>query len=77
MTISKTARGPGRVARREQKKNANRVLVRKPERKRLLGSPRRRCEDNVKMDRKRIGPCNIFRFNLFCRSHSAVDEDSS
>jgi hypothetical protein len=27
-----------------------RFLVRKPEEKRLLGRPRRKCEDNIKMD---------------------------
>jgi hypothetical protein len=32
-----------------------RVLVGKPEGKRPLGRPRRRCEDNIKMDRQKIG----------------------
>jgi hypothetical protein len=32
-----------------------RVLVRKPEGKRLLGRPRLRWEDNIKMDFKEIG----------------------
>jgi hypothetical protein len=32
-----------------------RVLVRKPEEKRPLGRPRRRCEDNIKMDFQEIG----------------------
>jgi hypothetical protein len=30
-------------------------MVRKPERKRPLGRPRRRCEDNVKMDLQEVG----------------------
>ena len=30
-------------------------LVGKPERKRPLGSPRHRCEDNIKMDLKEMG----------------------
>jgi hypothetical protein len=33
-----------------QKRNAYRILVRKPERKRLLGRPRRRWEDNIKIN---------------------------
>ena len=32
-----------------------RVLVRKPEGKRPLGRPRRRWEDNIKMDLKEVG----------------------
>jgi hypothetical protein len=38
-----------------EKRNAHRVLVGKPERKRPLGRPRRRWEDNIKMDLKKIG----------------------
>ena len=33
----------------------HRVLVRKPEGKRLLGRPRRRWEDNIKMDFQEVG----------------------
>jgi len=32
-----------------------RVLVRKPEGKRPLGRPRRRWEDNIKMDLQEVG----------------------
>ena len=32
-----------------------RVLVRKPEGKRPLGRPRRRWEDNIKMDLQKVG----------------------
>jgi hypothetical protein len=32
-----------------------RVLVGKPEGKRPLGRPRRRCEDNIKMDLQEVG----------------------
>jgi hypothetical protein len=32
-----------------------RILVRRPEGKRLLGRPRRRWEDNIKMDLREIG----------------------
>jgi hypothetical protein len=33
----------------------HRVLVGKSERRRPLGRPRRRCEDNIKMDLKEVG----------------------
>jgi hypothetical protein len=36
------------------KRNAYRILVRKPERKRTLGRPRRRWVDNIKMDLREI-----------------------
>jgi hypothetical protein len=39
----------------EEKSNAYRILVRKPEGKRTLGRPRRRWERNIKMDRREIG----------------------
>ena len=32
-----------------------RVLVGKPERRRLLGRPRRRWEDNIRMDLREVG----------------------
>jgi hypothetical protein len=47
---SKIMRLAGHVARIEAKLNAYRVLVGKPEGKRPLGKPRRRWEDNTKMD---------------------------
>jgi hypothetical protein len=33
-----------------EKRNGYRILVRKPEGKRPLGRPRRRLEDNIRMD---------------------------
>ena len=39
----------------EQYRNAYRVLVGKPESKRPLGRPRRRWEDNIKMDLREVG----------------------
>jgi hypothetical protein len=39
----------------EEKRNAYRILVGKPEGKRPLGRPRRKWEDNIKMDLKEIG----------------------
>jgi hypothetical protein len=38
-----------------KKRNASRILVGKPEGKRLLIKPRRRWEDNIKMDLREIG----------------------
>jgi hypothetical protein len=38
-----------------KQKNADRILVRKPEEKRPLGRPRRRCVDKIKIDLTQIG----------------------
>jgi hypothetical protein len=43
----------GHVVRME-KRNAYNILVGKPEGKRTLGRPRRRCMDNIKMDLSEI-----------------------
>jgi hypothetical protein len=43
-------RWAGHVARIGEKRNAYRLFVRKPDRKRPLGRPRRRWRDNIKMD---------------------------
>jgi hypothetical protein len=43
------------AARMEARRGVYRVLVGKPERKRLLGRPRRRWEDNIMMDLKEGG----------------------
>jgi hypothetical protein len=37
------------------KRNAYRILVGKPEGKRPLGRPRRRCVDNIKTDLREVG----------------------
>jgi hypothetical protein len=37
-----------------ERRNAYRILVGKPEGKRPLGRPRRRCVDSIKMDLKEI-----------------------
>jgi hypothetical protein len=47
---SRRMRWTGHVARMGEKRNVNRLLVRKPEGKRPLGRPRRRRIDNIKMD---------------------------
>ena len=52
---SRRLRWAGHVARMEQYRNAYRVLVGKPEGKRPLGRPRRRLEDNIKMDLRDVG----------------------
>jgi hypothetical protein len=38
-----------------EKRNAYRILVGKPEGKRPLGRPRRRWDDNIRMDLREIG----------------------
>ena len=48
-------RWAGYVARMGESRGVYRVLVGKPEGKRLLGRPRRRWEDNIKMDLQEVG----------------------
>jgi transposase len=48
-------RRAGHVARMGEGKDVYRVLVGRPEGKRALGRPRRRWEDNIKMDIRDIG----------------------
>jgi hypothetical protein len=55
MIKSSRMRLEGHVARMGERKNAYRILVGKPERKRPLGRPRHRWMDNVKMDLREIG----------------------
>ena len=43
------------MARMGEGKGVYRVLVGKPEGKRLLGRPRRRWKDNIKMDLQEVG----------------------
>jgi hypothetical protein len=43
------------VARMGERKGIYRVLVGRPKGKGPLGRPRRRCEDNIKMDGREIG----------------------
>ena len=52
---SRRLRCAGHTARMEQSRNAYRILVGKPEGKRSLGRPRRRWEDNIKMDLREVG----------------------
>ena len=43
------------MARMGDGRGVHRVLVGKPEGKRPLGIPRRRCEDNIKLDLQEVG----------------------
>ena len=51
---SRRLRWARHVERMEQSRNQYRVLVGKPEGKRPLGRPRRRWEDNIKMDLREV-----------------------
>jgi len=52
---SRRMRWAGHVARLREGRSGHRVLVGKPEGKRPLGRPRRRWEDNIKMDLRKVG----------------------
>jgi hypothetical protein len=52
---SRRLRWAGHVARMGKRRAAYRASVRKPERRRPLGRPRRRWEDNIKMDLPEVG----------------------
>jgi hypothetical protein len=52
---SRRLRWAGYVARMGEERGVHRVLVGKPEGKRPLGRPRRRWEDNIKMDHQEVG----------------------
>jgi len=52
---SRRMRWVGHVARMGERRGVHRVLVGKPEGKRPLGRPKRRWEDNIKMDLQEAG----------------------
>jgi hypothetical protein len=52
---SRGTRWAGHVARKGEGRGVYRALVGRPEGKTPLGRPRRRCEDNIKLDFKEIG----------------------
>ena len=54
---SRRMRWAGHVARMGEERGVHRVLVGKGEGKRPLGRPRRRWEDNIKMDLQEVGGC--------------------
>jgi hypothetical protein len=55
LTTSEKLRFEGYVARMGERRDLCRILVGKYDRKRLLGRTRRRWEDNIKMDLKKLG----------------------
>jgi hypothetical protein len=50
-------RWKGNVTRMGEERGVHRLLVEKPEGKRPLGRPRRRWENNIKMDVQDVGGC--------------------
>ena len=52
---SRRLRWAEHVTRKEEGRGVYKVLVGKPDGKRPLGRPRRRCEDNIKMDLEEVG----------------------
>jgi hypothetical protein len=62
-------RWAGHVARMGEVRGAYNFLVGRPEGRRLLGRPRRRWEDNIKMDLRKIG------FGEVGRIYMAQDRD--
>ena len=58
MIKSRRMRWAGHVARMGERRGVYRVLVGKPEGKRPLGRPRRRWEDNIKVDLQEVG-CGV------------------
>ena len=52
---SRRMKWAGHVARMGEERGVHKVLVGKPEGKRPLGRPRRRWEDNTKMDLQEVG----------------------
>jgi hypothetical protein len=52
---SRTMSWAGYIARMGEKRGAYRILVGRPEGRRPLGRPRRKWEDNIKMDLREVG----------------------
>jgi len=52
---SRRMRWAGHVARMVEEREVYMVLLDKPEGRRLLGRPRRRCVDNIRMDLQDVG----------------------
>jgi hypothetical protein len=55
MINSRRMRWAGHIARMGKRRNAYRILVGKPERRRSLGRPRRRWVNNIKIDLRERG----------------------
>ena len=56
---SRRMKWAGHVARMGEDRGVHRVLVGKPEGKRPLGRPKRRWENNIKMDLQEVGGCRV------------------
>jgi hypothetical protein len=54
----------GACSTNEEKRNAYKILVGKPEGKRPRGRPRRRWVDNIKMDLRGIGCDDVDRIDM-------------
>jgi hypothetical protein len=52
---SRRMRWAGHVARMRERRGTYRILIGRPEGRRPLGRPRRRWEDNIKMDLQDVG----------------------
>ena len=63
---SRRIRHTGHVAHMGEGRGVYRVLVRKPEGKRPFGTPRQRCENNIKMDLQELG-CGAWRGSIWLR----------
>jgi hypothetical protein len=61
---SRIMRWAGHVARMGEGRGAYRILVGRPEGRRPLGRPRRRLEDNVKMDIQEVGWESVDRIDM-------------
>ena len=59
-------RWAGHVARMGERRGVHRVMVGKPEEKRLLGRPRRSWMDNIKMDLQEVG-CGVWTGSSWLR----------
>jgi hypothetical protein len=78
---SRRMRWAGHVARMREGRNVYRVSVGKPKGRRLLGRPRRRWEDEIKMDLKEVGwgvwsGFTWLRIGLLAGCHECADEPS-
>jgi hypothetical protein len=62
--MSRRMRWAGHTTGIEEKRNACRILVGKPERKTPLGRPRHRWEDNIKTDLRDISLGGMDRIDL-------------
>jgi hypothetical protein len=56
--------GPCSTNEEEEERNGYRLLMGKPEGKRPLGRPRRRWEDNIRMDLGEVGWSDVYWIGL-------------